>query len=381
MKYAAAVAKYGSQAAAARALNINRKTFISRLDAERIASKSADNVLTFPELPDRREPIESLIKRRAEHFERQKSHAKAATWQQIQVADRKPIALVLMGDPHVDDDGCDWPALMDDVAYMRDTPGMYGLNIGDSTNNWVGRLARLFGNQETSQSSARQLCEWLLTGAGINWAAVLLGNHDEWNEGGEIIKRMCSAAPVRIPVHEWAAKLEFVFPNGATCRVNAAHDFKGRSIYSTTHGPLREAIWHQDGAHVLAAGHIHYGGLQQVEIPGGHNPWLVRVRGYKNFDSHALVNGFHEGSRFRSVVVIIDPTAPAAERVSVFGSVRQGAAVLRAMRGEKNADRVVRTGRGGQVNGRKAAKGGAKRRNSSVRSAPKKNDSKPLRRR
>lgn len=378
MKPSEAVEKYGSQSAAARALNMDRSTFRGRLDAER-RNKSGDNVLTFPELPDRREPIESLLKRRAEHFGRQKAHAVAATWQQIKVADKKPIGLVLMGDPHIDDDGCDVPALLDDIAYLNATPGMYAVNIGDTTNNWVGRLARLFGNKETSQTSARQLAEWFLTGAGIKWAAVLLGNHDEWNEGGEIIKRMCSAAPARIPVHEWAAKLEFVFPNGATCRVNAAHDFKGRFIYSTTHGPLREAIWYQDGAHILAAGHIHYGGLQQVKIPGGHNPWLVRVRGYKNFDSHALVNGYHEGSRFRSVVAIIDPNAPAAERVSVFGSVRQGAAVLKAMRGEKDADRVVRAGRRGQVNGRKAAKGSNGRRDSSVRSAPKKNGRKPRR--
>jgi len=329
------VARCGSVTAAARAMGVSRSTFRDRLDQERRKSQSADGGLKFPDLPDRREPIDALIKRRSEQHSRLRKHAAAAIWQKIAVNENKPIGLCLMGDPHIDDDGCNWPRLLDDIAVLRRTPGLYGLNIGDTTNNWVGRLARLFGNQETSQASARQLAEWFLTGAGINWAAVLLGNHDEWNEGGEIIKRICAAAPVRIPVHEWAAKLEFTFPNGATCRVNAAHDFKGRSIYSTTHGPLRESIWHQDGAHILCAGHIHFGGLQQVELPGGHNPWLVRVRGYKEYDSHALVNGYHEGQRFPSVVAIIDPHAPASERVMVFGSVRQGAAVLAAMRGDK----------------------------------------------
>ncbi|MEQ1654009.1 MAG: hypothetical protein ABL897_16110, partial [Hyphomicrobium sp.] len=275
--FAAVVAEHGSINAAAEAAGINRCTaqaLFKKAGGKTRPGVAAKYALSFPVLPDRREPINSLLKRRAEHFGRQKAHAAAANWQQIKVADNKPFGLCLIGDPHLDDDGCNWAALSDDIAYLSRTPGLYGLNIGDTTNNWVGRLARLFGNQETSQTSARQLAEWFLTGAGIKWAAVLLGNHDEWNEGGEIIKRMCAAAPVRIPVHEWAAKLEFVFPNGAKFRVNAAHDFKGRSIYSTTHGPLREAIWHQDGSHVLAAGHIHYGGTQQVEIPGGHNPHL-----------------------------------------------------------------------------------------------------------
>jgi hypothetical protein len=327
--------EYGSSAAAARALNMPVSTFKDRLKRERRGKRPparSATILEFPQLPDPREPIDKLLKRRTEHYRRQREHKAAATWQQIKVSDNKPFGLALIGDPHLDDDGCAWPSLMADIDVMKSTEGLYAVNIGDSQNNWVGRLARLFGNQETSQTSARQLVEWFLLNSGIRWAAVLLGNHDLWNEGGEIISRMCAAAKVTIPVHEWAAKVEFVFPNGATCRASLAHDFKGKSIYSTTHGPLREAIWNQDGANILAAGHIHYGGLQQVEIPGGHNPWLVRVRGYKEMDHFALHNGFHEGSRFASVMAIIDPTAPPEDRVLMFGSLKQGAAVLKAMR-------------------------------------------------
>lgn len=322
-----------NKAAAARAAGVPRSTFRHRLDKEARRGVTAPTVLNFPAIPDARQPIDKLLARRSEDYDRKKAHVEAATWQQIKVSDNKPFGLALMGDPHLDDDGCAWPALRADIDILKSTEGLYAVNIGDTTNNWVGRLARLFGNQETSQTSARQLAEWFLTGSGIRWAAVLLGNHDEWNEGGEIIRRMCAAAKgVTIPVHEWTAKLEFVFPNGATCRANLAHDFKGRSIYSTTHGPLREAIFNQDGAHIYAAGHIHFGGLQQVELAGGHNPWLIRVSGYKDYDHHALVNGFHDGNRFRSVVAIIDPRAAPEDRVMVFGSIKAGAAVLKALR-------------------------------------------------
>jgi hypothetical protein len=331
MTPAQAYEEFGSKAAAARALGIPVSTFKDQLNRQPRPSRSA-TILEFPQLPDKREPTNALLQRRREAYRRKRDYKEAATWQQIKVKDNKPFGLALIGDPHLDDDGCNWDKLEADIDVLKKTDGLYAVNIGDTTNNWVGRLARLFANQETSQTSARQLAEWFLLEAGIKWAAVLLGNHDSWNEGGEILSRMCATARVEIPVHDWVAKLEFVFPNGNKCRASLAHDFKGRSIYSTTHGPLREAIWMQDGAHILCAGHIHYGGLQQVELPSGHCPWLVRVRGYKEHDSFALYNGFHEGNAFASAMAIIDPNAPENERVTMFGSLKQGAAVLKAMR-------------------------------------------------
>ena len=360
-----------NKAAAARTLGISRSAFRDRLEKETRRGAQPATILDFPAIPDQREPVDKLLARRTEHYQRKRAHVEAAVWQQIKVSDDRPFGLALMGDPHLDDDGCAWPQLMADVDVLKSTDGLYAVNIGDTTNNWVGRLARLFGNQETSQTSSRQLAEHFLTGMGIRWAAVILGNHDEWNEGGEIIRRMCAAAKgVTIPVHEWAAKLEFVFPNGATCRVNLAHDFKGRSIYSTTHGPLREAIFYQDGAHIYAAGHIHFGGLQQVELPGGHNPWLARVRGYKDDDHHALVNGYHDGNRFRTVVAIIDPKAAPEDRVMMFGSLKAGAAVLKAMRAAKPepAPRQKRKPKAKQLAARKASKSRASKPRSSRRS-------------
>jgi hypothetical protein len=338
-----AVETYGTIAAAARALGVPRETLRNRYRAEQRKgpAKAAESSLTFPTLPDRNEPIEKLLKRCEEHYLRERNYRDAATWQKISVTDDLPIGVALMGDPHLDDPGCNYPLLRRDVEIIRSTPGCFALNVGDYQNSWVGRLARLFGNQETSQSSARRLIEWLLFGSGMKWLAVITGNHDAWLEGEEILRRMC-ANRVDINVHEWQAKLELVFPNGATCRINAAHDFKGRSIYSPLHGLKREAIWFQDGAHLAVAGHIHYGGIEQCEVPGGHNPWLVRVRGYKEMDPHALVNGFHEGKRFPSAMAIIDPQAAPEDRVLVFGSLAQGAAVLSAMRSERAAPRKTR---------------------------------------
>jgi hypothetical protein len=335
---------YGTKAAAARALKMPVSTFKDHLRRGGGGKKKPPvrsiSVLEFPDLPDPRLPTDKLIALSVERYQRKRAYRDAATWQKIKVNETKPYGIAMIGDPHIDDDGCNWPALLEDIATLKSTDGLYAINIGDTTNNWVGRLARLFGNQETSQTTARQYAEWFLTKAGIKWAGIIIGNHDEWNEGGEILRRMC--APVKVPVHDWVAKIDFVTPNGSVFRGSFAHDFKGRSIYSTTHGPLREAIWNPDGAHLLAAGHIHFGGMQTVELPGGRVVNLCRARGYKDDDHHALVNGFHEGQRFRSTVAIVDPNAPEHERIMLFPSIRQGAAVLRALRSNQDVGKRPR---------------------------------------
>lgn len=339
MTPADAVAAYGSKAAAARALRMPVSTFKDHFakHAKGIMvsandPKQATSAIAFPDLPSADEPLDELIDRCTRHYARLRAHKNAATWQRIKVSDNKPFGIAFLGDPHLDDPGCAWPQLRRDVATLRDTEGLYAINIGDSANSWIGRLARLYANQETSQAAGRRLVEWLLLHSGVRFAAVIIGNHDSWDAGGDIIKRIAAMGQVHLPVHDWQAKIEFAFPNGATCRINASHDVKGRSIYSTTHGPVREAIWNQDGAHIIACGHIHYGGLQQIELPGGHTPWLVRAGSYKEMDSHALVNGFHEGKHFRCPMAIIVPEAPSHERVLMFSSLQQGAQVLAAMR-------------------------------------------------
>jgi hypothetical protein len=346
MKASEALDYYGTKTAAAKALNISRRAFQHRIDTEGRRSAKGDKrpevgALRFPVLPDKHEPIDRLLDRCEEEYNRNRNYTDAATWQQIDVSERLPIGIAMMGDPHIDDPGCNVPLLRRHAKLIASTEGCYGLNVGDYTNNWVGRLARLFANQDLGQTSARRLTEWLLTGANIKWLAVVLGNHDAWNEGGEIISRMVKLAQHEIPVHDWSAKLELVFPNGATCRINAAHNFKGSSQYSALQGIRKEAIWSQgERAHIMVAGHIHFGEIGQCELPGGFNPWLVRVKGYKEMDSFALVNGFHEGKRFESVMAIIDPNAEEHERVLMFSSLEQGAKVLAAMRATARAEQA-----------------------------------------
>ena len=335
-----AIDLYGGTAAAARALGVNRSTVKRRLRSEKgleaRPSRAKGHRLEFPAIPARREPVAKQLPKLVEAYKREKAHFDASELQKVKVKDDRPIGLVIFGDVHLDDDGCAWPHLLEDIDICKRTDGCYGVSIGDHSNNWIGKLARLYGEQSASISDAHQRMRWFFLEAGIRWAGIVTGNHDDWGDGVSIIKLMCSGSRDTIPVHVWSSNVELRFPNGATCVGVLGHHFKGSSNRSTTNGPLNEAILNQASrADFIAAGHIHFGGTQSVELPGGRVVHLVRTRGYKDFDGHAKRHTFHEGQRFRSAMVVIDPAAPEHDRCMVFGSLKQGAEVLKALRSRR----------------------------------------------
>ena len=132
----AAVARHnGSITAAARSINIPESTLRSRV------KKATENGLTYdenvPALPDFGDddiPIEQIIKGMSDRFRKKQAYTKAREWFDIPMQEDKPIGLCLMGDPHVDDNGCNWPLLIEDCEIMANTPGMYCVQMGDASN-------------------------------------------------------------------------------------------------------------------------------------------------------------------------------------------------------------------------------------------------------
>ena len=154
--YADAVAlvkKHGSIQGAAKASGIPRQTLQTRL---KLAKKNGLDVEKFqaPELPDDDIPLDALVGQMCERFEKRNTAYTAKKWMPFKMKSNDPIGICWFGDPHVDDNGCNWPLLRKDCEIVASTPGMYGANIGDSHNNWVGRLGALYANQDTSKDTA-----------------------------------------------------------------------------------------------------------------------------------------------------------------------------------------------------------------------------------
>lgn len=104
--------------------------------------------IEFPELPSSELPPDQLIDQACARFTGHKAAREARRWMEIKIKGNQPIGVCFMGDPHIDNNGCNWPLLKRDIAILKDTPGMYAINLGDATDNWIGRLVRLYADQE-----------------------------------------------------------------------------------------------------------------------------------------------------------------------------------------------------------------------------------------
>src|SRR5882757_118891 len=82
-------------------------------DARGLASSSsleADEI-TFPDLPSSELKPEDLIEQACKRFEGHLAARDARRWMEIKIKSNKPIGITFMGDPHIDNNGCNWPLL------------------------------------------------------------------------------------------------------------------------------------------------------------------------------------------------------------------------------------------------------------------------------
>lgn len=328
------VKQHGSILAAARAANLPRSTLEKRFTAA-LADGAADPrwsanavrsmtrmpTFTPPVIPPSHEPVQDMIERRKQAFLRKQATANAKRWMRFQIHDDGPFALMFVGDPHADDDGCDLPTLERHLQLMERVPGFYGVGMGDWTNNWTGRLARLYAEQGTTASDAYRFAEWMLKRPG--WLLLLRGNHDMWSGAGDPLRWIADGAA---PLVDWSA--QFVVACGdAEWKIEAAHDFPGSSMWNKLHAPLKRSKLSGQEADLYCAAHRHTFALaEEQDEYTGRVSWLARVRGYKALDSYAHVSGFgQQQDRGQSIVAVC---SPADRRMRCFSDADEAAEYL-----------------------------------------------------
>jgi hypothetical protein len=294
----------GNKLRAAERLGMPYKTFASRLQiAKGRGFTPGKPSFEVEDLPDGDEPIEDLLERRSRAFLRKDQAERARKLIDVRIKLDGPIGILHMGDPHVDDDGCDLPTLRRHVEIINSTPGMFGANVGDLQNNWVGRLAHLWGQQETSKRTAWRLTEWLVRS--VPWLYLIGGNHDAWSGSGDPLQWITRDQAGVFDYH--GVRLNLRFPNDKTVRVNARHDFRGHSMWNTVHGPMKAAKmgWRD---HILTCGHLHTSGYGFDRDPStGLISHAIRLAGYKRHDNYAKEGGLPDQNVAPAAVTIIRP--------------------------------------------------------------------------
>ena len=267
------------------------------------ALEDAPGDFTVAELPSAVPTADELLEARRKAYARKSQAAEARELVPIAIHLDGPIGIMHGGDPHLDDDGTDIALVERHVAIVRGCAGLLGANVGDYSNNWIGRLAHLYSQQTTSAREALVLVEWFIRS--MRWLYLIGGNHDAWSGDGDPVAWFARQSNSLYQQH--GARLALTFPNGRTLRINARHDFKGHSQWNTAHGPAKAASmgWRD---HILACGHTHVSGYQVLKDPStGLISHALRISSYKKHDRYAAQLGLPNQDIFCAPVTIIDP--------------------------------------------------------------------------
>ena len=285
---------------------------------------------SFTPLPDDDIPIEELIEQRKRKFLHKREHEEASKLIPIKIKLGGAIGLLHFGDPHVDDDGCDIGAIERHTALVNKTEGLFACNVGDTTNNWCGRLARLYADQSTSAAQAWKIAEWFV--GRCDWLYMIAGNHDLWSGSGDPLKWIAKQQNSLYKSSE--ARIALRFPNGMEVRVNARHDHSGSSIWNPAHGPMKAAIMGTRD-HIYVAGHKHESAYSVLkDAITGITMHAIKVASYKVYDRYAKDRGFRDNALSPCVLTTINPDLPPdhPDLVKVWWEPEEGADYLSFLR-------------------------------------------------
>lgn len=333
----------GVRSAAAAELGLHERTLLQRLkrmkqNGHLIPESTyqpgkqtpAAREFEFTPLPDDDVPIEELIEQRKRKFAHKREHEEASKLIPIRIKIPGAIGLLHFGDPHVDDDGCDIEAIERHTALCNETEGLFACNVGDTTNNWCGRLARLYADQSTSAAQAWKIAEWFVNRC--DWLYMIGGNHDLWSGAGDPLKWIARQQNALYKSSE--ARIALRFPNGAEVRVNARHDHSGSSIWNPAHGPMKAALMGTRD-HIYVAGHKHESAYSVLKDGiSGITMHALKVASYKVYDRFAKDKGFRDNSLSPCAVTTINPNLPLThpDMIKVFWEPEEGADYLTWLR-------------------------------------------------
>lgn len=295
-----------------------------------------DRGVHIPSIPDADRDVSAILRARKDEFRRLDDSIRARQLIPIQMKDDKPICLVFFGDPHLDDPGTDIEAVERHAELVQETEGMYGACLGDITNNWIGRLARLYENHTVTAQEGWKLAEWFLTK--VDWLYVVSGNHDLWSGHRDPVPWILEHRGATSLYDCWV-RVALQFPNGREIRVNCRHEWKGSSVYHNIQGQYRAAK-HGFSDHIIIGGHKHTCGYAQAVHPDpttgidhGRLSHLLQVATYKIHDKYAREHGFPNQHISPCACAVIDPGAEyETDLVEIYWRPEKAKKVLEAIR-------------------------------------------------
>lgn len=301
---------------------------LSNLAASTIVEGKVPNKeFTAVQPPSANRPIVEILEDRRKESARKKAHHEGKNGIDVFLDETLPYGILIFGDLHADDPGCDIDLAMSHMALASSEPGVYAINIGDISNNWIGSLARLYGKQATTDDESHSLVEWVMDSA--PWIYTCLGNHDVWSP-------MCAYIAKRkgLVYSSHGAKVN-VHSGDTVIKINARHDFKGRSMYNPAQGSLVQN-YRGSPCDVIVAGHTHVSAYTLIRNGVSEKKaHCIRVGSYKTYDDFAESKNFTPDTIGPCAFLTIDTEKQCednADRIRVWEDPQDGVEYLRFLR-------------------------------------------------
>ena len=313
-------------------LQYNRKPLVvaeSTKRLMRLPSLPDDSQPKLPDFPDDDIGEGEIIDLMCRRYEKRAEHKASKKWFRIEMPDDKPFAILWWGDPHLDNNGTNWP-LLRAHAQLAQHPAVWSVNIGDTLDNWPhgSRLMSLYAQSDQSVATSHKLARWFCKASGIRWLVWLFGNHDAW-AGSTSTEWLREMGGKKVVFEDWGAQFVLACPGGAEFKIWAAHNFPGNSQWNSLHGPQKAAAMREE-ADVYVCGHLHNWAIHKEESSQrGFTYSLLRARGYKDLDDYAEKLGYMPQQNGASIMTVF---LPATGRHYNFEHPEDGIAFLDALR-------------------------------------------------
>lgn len=207
----------------------------------RVVSETPERVVYAPQETEG-ESWEDLYARAVGRTSREVAKIHHAGVARVRIMTDKPIAVSISSDWHVaTSTACDLPGLRRYLEAIRDTPGAFGVFVGDAADN----------NVKWSKQMHDVPDEWRLVGGllgivGLKMLGVTSGNHDDWSRaiaGIDMLKHLADRERIHFASDELLYIVELVDPRSqqmtARFGIYTRHKFRRNSTINWTHAAYR----------------------------------------------------------------------------------------------------------------------------------------------